>query len=321
MQCDFVQVVAKDGVNLEGLVFKPKGGPSTPSSRSGQTPTVVGVWIHGLGSNFHRNHKRTTTLAKTFNDAGLAFATFDTRGHDWVAYAAKNDKRQAKGHKPVTIGSAYEKFEECVLDLDAIVEFLRAKFKNVVLLGHSTGANKVVYYLSKAKTSSAYLARGATTQKKVSGAILISPVSDVALWKKDLGKNYEKALDVARRMIKSGKGKELMPLELTQSIYPARRFLSLASQKSVEQMFPTRKFRGPLRLFSKITIPTFIVFGEKDDYLLRDRVSAEVQLAVFSKYSKSERFGTEVISGADHGFSDHAEELGKALLGWIRGLV
>lgn len=307
MNCEFVNVTARDGVDLQGLMFTSNG--ASPSTSSGQTPTTVGVWVHGLTASFHSNYKRHTILAKIFNEKGIAYATFDTRGHDVVTFNKKWDKRKRKGYRSITVGGAYEKFPDCVLDLDGIVDFLRERFENIILIGHSTGANKVVYYLSQ---------RG--KQKKISGVVLASPVSDVSLYKRDLGKKYEKALEVARAMARKGRGGELMPQELTRDLRTASRFLSLSDQNSVEQMFPTRDFRGPLTLFSKVKIPTLVIFGENDDYLVGDRVSAKETLDVFSSSHKSKSFQTLIIPRSDHGYRDCEDFLARALVRWVHSL-
>lgn len=295
MQCDFVQVEARDGVKLEGLVFSVKGADA------------VGVWIHGLTSNAFRNYERNTVLAREFSDAGIAFAVFNTRGHDVVTYSVKSDKRKAKGYRSITAGSAFERFEDSVLDLDAIVDYLGKQYKKVFLLGHSTGANKVAYYLAR-------------RCKKVAGGALISPVSDVSMIKKELGVKYDEAIKTAREMVKRGDGNKLVPESLCPSIYTARRLLSLADQKSVEQLFPHKNFMGPLQIFSKIKSPVIIVYGARDDYLKLDKISAEILINCFSRYSKSGKFESFVDVDADHSFGTREEELGQVLLDWITGL-
>ncbi|MBI3290485.1 alpha/beta fold hydrolase [Candidatus Microgenomates bacterium] len=315
MQCEFVNVTTADGLDLQGLVFAPDVSPSTRSSstsltadaRSGHIPNTVGVWIHGLTASFHSNPTRIRVLSEVFNSAGIAYATFDNRGHDLVTFARKNDKRKPKGYRSITAGASYEKFTDCVFDLDAIVDCLAERFKNVILIGHSTGANKVVYYLSRPGND-----------KKVSGVVLASPVSDVALYKKDLGRNYEKALATGRDMVKNGRGEELMSQNLVKDIRTVRRFLSLADQNSLEQMFPTREFRGPLTLFSKIKIPTLVIFGEKDDYLVGDGVSAKEIIDIFTRYHKSKVFRTLIIPDSDHGYRDHDADLARALVRFLQ---
>lgn len=295
MLCDFVQIATRDGVRLEGLVFLPKGADT------------VAVWIHGLTSNGFRNYERNTILARAFNEAGMAFATFNTRGHDVVAYSVRRDKRKKKGYRSMTIGSAYEKFEDSFLDLEAIVDYLKKDFSKIFLLGHSTGANKAAYYLAR-------------EHQKVTGGALISPVSDVPMFKEEMRDNYQEVVRVAKKMVGDGHGQDLIPSDLSKNIYTAKRFLSLATQESVEQLFPNREFRGPLKIFSRIKTSLLVLFGEKDDYLEKDRVLAQDLIGAFRKYNRSKKLEAKTISGSDHGFSEHERELGKILIDWIRNL-
>src|SRR3989344_1753317 len=49
-------------------------------------------------------------------------------------------------------GAAVEKFENCLIDIDAWIEFaLQKGYKQIILQGHSLGTEKVVYYMEKGK--------------------------------------------------------------------------------------------------------------------------------------------------------------------------
>lgn len=304
MHCEFEQVTTSDGIDLQGLIFLPKD--NNYSTHSEQTPTVVGVWVHGLISSFHSNYKRITTLARVFNEQGMAFATFDTRGHDVIAAGKHADYRRIKGYRSFTIGSAYEQFDHCDRDLEAIVKFLKKKFARIVLIGHSTGANKVLYYATRRRFKNIPF-----------GLVLLAPVSDVPVMKKEMGKNYEEALRTADEMVKSGKGMELIPRDLVQPIYTAQRFLSLASQQSVEQMFPSKDFKGPLRLFSLAKIPMMVVIGEKDQYL---DLPLYKLIETLVTQTTSVKFSPVILRNADHGFDGKEEELADTITTWIKGL-
>lgn len=310
MQTELINVVTKDGVNLQGLVFTPKSSPSARPPvgglRSGQTPTTVGVWIHGLGSNFYGGYTRLVTLATHFTEKGMAFAAINTRGHDSVSRAIKQDKRKKRGYRSIMTGSAYEKFRDSALDLDAMVEELGRKFSKIVLMGHSTGCNKAVYFLSRK-----------SNQKKVYGVALVAPVSDIPNIKNELKENFEKVLTIARRMVKQGKDQELLPYNLYPYVNTAQRFVSLATYESVEQMFSTKEFQGPLRLFSKIKVPTLIVFGDQDEFV---DVPLDEFLSIFAHNTKNRAFSGTIIKGADHSFSGKEEELARALVSWIKSV-
>ena len=73
------------------------------------------------------------------------------------------------------IGCTYELFNNCLEDLQAYIDWAKSEgYKHIILGGHSYGANKVVYYLSK------------NQNEKIDKYILISP-TDVGFLK-----NHEK---------------------------------------------------------------------------------------------------------------------------------
>ena len=98
-------------------------------------------------------------MVENYTNAGLALLSVNTRGHDHIA-----DFRIGKTEKIVRMGQAFEIFEECVLDIAAWVEFLKNKgYQKIVLQGHSQGAAKLVYFLSK------------ESQPEIAAMVLMSP--------------------------------------------------------------------------------------------------------------------------------------------------
>ena len=87
-----------------------------------------------------------TQWPKNILKAGYAFLTVNTSGHDFIAdLAVIGEKEQHK-----RVGQIFEKFEDCVSDIDAWLKFFKSKgYDKLILQGHSLGATKVVYYLYK----------------------------------------------------------------------------------------------------------------------------------------------------------------------------
>src|SRR4030095_11092024 len=82
-------------------------------------------------------------------------------------------------------GAAFERFRQSILDIRAMVSFVRLRgYRRVILAGHSTGANKVLYYAARAR------------YRRVNGIILLGPVSDHAAEAKRLG-----ARELRRRIV------------------------------------------------------------------------------------------------------------------------
>jgi alpha-beta hydrolase superfamily lysophospholipase len=139
VEYQFERIITKDGIRLEGLSWVPK----KPSKKAL-------VFVHGLTDNFYGDYEIFDALAKKFNKIGVGLASFNNRGHDIVTGVLKKDKRKKRGFKSLTLGAAFEKFEDCIFDIEAGVRFLKEKgFRKIIVAGISTGANKTAYYFSK----------------------------------------------------------------------------------------------------------------------------------------------------------------------------
>src|SRR2546427_6936470 len=142
-----VRVEPRDGVFLDGFVAEPRRRRHTAL-----------IWVHGLGSVFSSAQPLIRELSRRLNTAGIGYFKLNNRGHDVVAGRGKR-----------LAGAAFERFGQSVQDIRAIVTFAPQRgYRRVMLAGHSTGANKVLHYAARAR------------DRRVSGIILLGPISDVA---------------------------------------------------------------------------------------------------------------------------------------------
>src|SRR5262249_28544020 len=115
----------RDDVWLDGIVAEPR-----------RRRDLALIWVHGLGSTFYSGQPLIQELSTQLGRAGVGFFKFNTRGHDAVA---RGGSRLA--------GAAFERFVDCVEDIRAMIAFARRRgYRKVILAGHSTGANKILYY-------------------------------------------------------------------------------------------------------------------------------------------------------------------------------
>ena len=127
-----LDVAAKRGTVLNGVLF------DAPES-----DTVI-IAITGIHGNFYSN-----PFYYNFGD------TFTANGIDFI-YAQTNDAFgqiqtvNIKTGKAELIGSWNERFSYTDEDIEAYLDWCeRAGYKHIYLAGHSLGANKVIYYLSR----------------------------------------------------------------------------------------------------------------------------------------------------------------------------
>ena len=284
------QVTTKDGIPLEGLLFEPV-----------KKTLTVAVWFQGLSGRLSSAPQRTNELARILNGRGIALAAFDARGAGLITSFRKG---KGKKKKWIIAGTSMEKFEHCVLDIRAVVGFLRKKgYRKIFLVGHSTGANKIAFYYGK------------THDRAVNGLALLGPLSDFLGWKTSLKKNYRRALGTAREMMKKGKGNALLPFLLANGSYwSAARFWSNARAGSNEDAFPYYDPKKKLNWAARLKIPVLVLIGGKDQYA--DRPISDI-IDFFQARIPKEYFSGGVIKNADHGFAGKEDEMAKVVAKWI----
>ena len=276
-----VTAVTRDGVSLSGVMAEPARGRKAAL-----------VWVHGLGSTFATGQPLVRALSTRLTAAGLGYFKLDTRGHHVVGRAGKR-----------LAGAAFERFEDCVKDIDAMVTLARrAGYRRVILAGHSTGANKVLHYAAKVR------------DRRVSALILLGPVSDVAGEMKKIGaRELRRRVAVAERLARRDP-EALVPREF--GFRGARRYVSLYRPGETEDVFPYYRPNARWTALRRVRLPLAVFLGARDEYL--DRPAAEVT-AVFARNAERVRsFTGVVVQNARHGFQGHEDLLARAVLDWIR---
>ena len=288
-----VEITTKDKQIHQGIYFRPQ-----------KSAKKALLWVHGLTSTFYGNVSLLNELAQQGEAQGFGFASFNTRGHDMVSSARKVDQRKQKGYGHVDSGAAYEDFKKCVFDIDAGITFLvNQGFFEIILIGHSTGANKVCYYA------------GSRKDPRVSAIVLASPVSD----------RYDPTIKPAemrehlakmQQLIKEKKGDEL---QLGLHFFPItpKRFVSLFTPNSLEDQFDYGEQKPQLTYFKRIKKPLLVILGSADEYLDRP---AEAVMNVHAAHQKSSRYTGLVLPEVLHGFNGSERKVATAIVDWVAKL-
>jgi len=287
--CHCIQIATPKRYLLDGLWFgsdKPKKGI---------------IFVHGLASTVFVGHGFLAPLA--LKEVATIF--FSNRGHDKVTGIKKIDRKAKKGYIREIAGEAQEVFTDCVDDIEGVVNYLlRRKVKDIYLVGHSTGCQKIVYYLSQNGK-----------QRKVRGAVLLCPISDYASTKKSTDSNkLKRAEQVALKLVKKKKPHEFLPSNIWSDLLDAQRFLSLYTPNSKEEIFTYAQPRKTPRTLQKLRIPLLIVFAEKDEY--RDRDSKEMA-RWFEDNIRSTQSTISIIPGALHSFNGKEDQVAKVIGSWL----
>jgi len=289
MQGELISFEAADKLELEGMLCAPM-----------RTKTCL-VHVHGMTDNFYGLWLVDNLMHAAFRNE-MAFFTFNNRGKGTITVFSK-----LKEHLVFrTIGTSFENFKDSVMDIDAALKMLRERgYTNFVLSGHSTGCQKIAYYQYR------------KNPRSVKGLVFLGPADDFNWQVKSLGgKKFKDALKIARQLVRSGKGKELMPPSAEPSYFSAKRYYELYRPGSVEgELF---NYEGRLKAVSKIKIPALAVFGEKEEFAA---MPPRKMLKILSQKFKHPYSRTALIKKADHCFCLREEELEAVVSKWLRNLI
>lgn len=288
MNYSLVEITTKDGLIHQGVYVEPPK----------KSKTAI-LFVHGLTSAFYHNLKLQSVLIEASGKKGIGYAAFNNRGHDFITSTYVVDKTSPKGKRHITIGAGVEDFSLCIDDIDAGVSFLKEKgYSSIILIGHSTGANKVCYYI------------GIKKDHQVTGVVLASPISDRLT--PALKYAFLKRL-LLRFLIGLGFGDKLFT---NLNFFPVtpRRALSLLEPHSEEDIFDYGDKHPQMSVYSQIIIPMSVVFGEADEYA--DRPIKSIK-QVFDKYQQSKHYQSTIISGALHGFDGKEKKFSRNIIDWI----
>ncbi len=269
----------------------------------GERPRQAFIFVHGLGGSAFSHQDWLAPLAGRRN----AVLYFNNRGHDTVAGLRQMSRTSKPGHPYACAGVAHEVFTDCVDDLQGAVNLCRRQgTRRIYLAGHSTGCQKIVYYLSRART-----------QARIAGAVLLCPISDYAGARHTNEARRHRAERVARRLARNGRGHELLPVRLWPGpgatdcqALDAQRFLSLYTPDSAEEIFTYAQPGKIPRALRKIKIPLQVILAGADEYADRP---AENLAAWFAANMRSCRAEIQIVTGASHSFQGHESQLMRLL--------
>ncbi|HEX2833040.1 MAG TPA: alpha/beta fold hydrolase [Thermoanaerobaculia bacterium] len=283
---------AGDGLDLAGLLYEPK--------RASQRAVI---FLHGTGGASVFESKRTNVLAELFTRGGSAYFAFNNRGAGVM-----------KRYGSEWGGSAYERIRDCEFDIDGAVRMLRRRgYRDLTLIGHSTGANKVAVY-------DHYKPRNF-----IKSYVLLAGGDDTGLAFAHLGlRRFTATLAKARAKIKAKRGDELLPAGLSpMEPISWKAWLDMANPDGDYNVFPFLEVMRNVRLSRKprfrfvrgIRKPALVLYGENDEFCYGD-VPRCVDILADAIGPKT-NFELAIVKDAGHGFGGFEEELATLIAAWM----
>lgn len=290
--CRLVSFEATDGVRLSGALFEPRR----------HTRRAV-IFLHGGGGASVFDQRRTNILGSELARAGVAYLAFDNRGSQLV-------RRLRKGKKSIFGGMAHERIRDAIRDIDGAVRFLRKRgYRDLTLIGHSTGANKIAAYDHYRR------------RNPIRRYVLLGGGDDTGLLYQQLGsRRFRSALDRAKKLRKSD---ELVPRSLSSLPLSWRSFYDTANPDGDYNVFPFLEVMRGIRLSKRarfrylrgIRKPALFAYGDRDEYCYGD-VSLCVEILADALGTKP-NVEFAIMEDTDHGFGGREIELAQLILAWL----
>lgn len=293
----FIEINTRDGLTLPGLFYEAKRAKR------------AAIYLHGNGSSSvfydeYANRAIGDALAKH----NISFLAFNNRGAHLVK--KMNVVRGNKVERQC-FGMAYEKIKECIHDIDAAIKFLeRRGYREFILIGTSTGANKICVYDHY------------RPKNPISQYVLVAGGDDTGIYYHLLGRRlFRQLLARAKRKIKSHAGEEIITETLPKKIFSHQAFYDIANPDGDYNCFPflevmqrVKLSTKPLfRYFKALHRPTMVMYGDQDEYAWGDVPAC---ISILRGYRPD--FAYQTIPNANHMFANREKALAKVIARWLR---
>jgi pimeloyl-ACP methyl ester carboxylesterase len=289
-----ISFVAPDDVLLFGLLYT-----SIPRNSS------VAIYIHGAGSSSILNHPQlNVALASSFAKKSVDTMFYDNRGAGYLKKLRYHSK-SADGDTMSLGGMAYETLADSTQDILAALHWAADEgYQDVYLIGHSTGANKLCYFMANPIDSNA-----------VRKVFLLAGGDDITLQRGRLKDNGISEGDLTRAGA-SGQAEDLVPASLFPGKHPIsyKSLLELITPGSDYDMFPFGRFQpkssdpSMFHHFKSVKVPVIAIYGSLDFGTV---ITPSAALKILT--SLNDHATGYIIEGADHNFSGHEATLARIM--------
>ena len=281
MDIEFINnAYTRDGLRLPMLHFE------------SNKKDICVICIHGMCGTIIDNYFATVwgkLLAK--NDIGFIYE--HNRGH-----SIENDIVMKDGSFK-RCGCMYEIFEDCIYDIDLAIQTAKEKgYKRIILLGHSLGCNKVIYYYYKKHPNILGIIL-ASAPDMIGSHLLIEP-------------EYEELLKEAKENIDKNQPTKLLHKMIEDYMYmSSQTYYNWFHKNSNLDNLPIISNPKNWEQLETIDVPILTFSGSKDeDYYLHLDLLKE-------KATNCKNFEYQIIENTGHTYQEKELETGNLILNWI----
>ncbi len=254
------------------------------------------ICIHGMCGTIIDNYF-ATVWGKLLSEKNIGFIYEHNRGH-----SIENDIVMKDGSFK-RCGCMYEIFEDSIYDIDLAIETAKNKgYKRLILLEHSYGCNKVIYYYYK-------------KHPNILGMILASAPDMVGSHLLAQSNEYKELLKEAKENIDNGEPTKLLHKIIEDYMYmSSQTYYNWFNKNSNLNNLPVISNPEHWNQFETINVPilTFSGSKEEDYYLHLDLLK--------NKALNCNDFEYKIIETTGHTYKNKETEIGNLIYNWIKKL-
>lgn len=301
MRLKLIEFPNTNNVLLPGLIFEPDKSSDT-----------IVISLHGNGSSGGMyNVDKNNAIAKALTAKNTSFLTYSNTGaHLIQKFDILNNGVRQRGN----FGVAYELIKDCIYDIDGAVNYVKELgYKKLILLGQSTGANKICVYNKYKK------------ENPFSAYILTSGGDDSGIFYKQVGaKKFKTVTDKCKKAHARGKGREIVPKYISPMLISYDSLLDQIDPDGEYNTFPFYWVSEKIDIMNKkafnefkaIDKPCLVIYGGNDEYC---HLGTENCMGILKDVTNSQtNFTYKLIQDADHSFTGFENKLAEIISNWIK---
>lgn len=283
-----VKTKTSDGFQFSGLFSEAKNSKK------------IIIHIHGMaGTPLINNYYQE--MHDEYSKNGYSFLVGEHRGSGTATEFVTDD-----GVK--VVGNAFEKFEDCVFDIQAWVKFaIKKGYREIWIQSHSLGPSKVAYYMNTEKP------------KNIKGLIWLSPSDMIGLVHDPEGeKDHKRLLPEAKKLVKQNKGKNILSHGLWGSVLlSANTYLNFFGKKTKTAIFNYGIPKLGWEVVNNISVPVLAITGTKDDGIVPVMDANKAMKILKKELINSPKVKTIVYKDCEHSFDGFGKKITSDVLGFI----
>lgn len=250
------------------------------------------ICIHGMCGTIVDNYF-ATVWGKVLSEKNIGFIYEHNRGH-----SIENDIVMKDGSFK-RCGCMYETFEDCIYDIDLAIQTAKDKgYKRIILLGHSYGCNKVIYYYYKKHPNILGIIL-ASAPDMIGSHLLLEP-------------DYKELLAEAKKNIDNNEPTKLLHKMIEDYMYMSSlTYYNWYNENSNLDNLPVISNKEHWKQFETIDVPilTFSGSNEEDYYQHLDLLK--------DKALNCNNFEYKIIENTGHTYKNKEKEIANLIFEWI----